>query len=105
MSKRLLKEQPFLELLLTTYKAQAKALTESITLNQVEVIIEILTNLQKLKVPQSTKVLLQKRKKVLTSLTNTRTKLSTKLRIARKHFRQIIDTLLSVKKQLIQLLK
>ena len=105
MSKRLLKEKPFLELLLTTDKSQAKALMETITLNQVEVIVEILTNLQRLNVPQKTRALLQKRKRVLTSLTNTRTKLSTKLRIIRRHFRQVIDTLHSVKRRLLELLK
>ena len=105
MSKRLLKHKSFLELLLTTDKSQARALMETINKEQAEVIVEIFINLLKLDVPTNTKILLKKRKRLITKIINKRVGISTKLNDIRRHFRQVHDTLLSVKNSLLKLLK
>ena len=105
MSKRLIKHKSFLELLLTTNKVQAKALMDTLTQEQLEALVEIFLNLMKLKVPTKTESLLRKRRRVLAKLIQKRLSITTKLRIIKQHFRQIYDTLLSVKGKLLQLLR
>ena len=105
MSKRLISQQTFLELLLKTEKQQARALMDTITQGQLDALIEIFINLMTLKVPPKTQSLLRRRRRLLSKLTNKRTKVSTKLALLRRHFRQIYDTLLSVKDRLLGLLR
>ena len=105
MSKRLSKHKSFLKLLLTTDKSQARALMETINKEQVEVLVEIFINLLKLDVPTNTKSLLKKRKRLISKLVNKRINVSTKLSAIRRHFRQVHNTLLSVKNKLLQLLQ
>ena len=105
MSKRLLSERNFIELLLTTDKLQAKALMEIITTSQAEALIEIFTNLLRLKVSEETALLLRRRRRLVKILVDKKNKLSVKLKAIRQHIRQVYGTLLSVKHQLLRLLK
>ena len=105
MSQSLQKQKHFIELLLSTDKIQAKSLIETINREQLHVIIEIITNLLKLNVPKQTKILLKRRARLMSKLTNKRLSISTKHSLVRKHFRQIYDTLLSVKGKLLQLVR
>ena len=105
MSKRLQKEKHFLELLLTTDKHQVKALMESLTASQVEVLVEIFINLLHINTPKKTKDLLRRRQRLIKKLTSRQLTIATKYRTIRQHMRQVYDTLLSVKGKLLQLLR
>lgn len=105
MSKKLASEKHFISLLLNTDKVQAKALLNSITFRQIQVLIEIFANLQRLKVPAKTGALLRKRKRVINKLLDKNLTLRNKLLTVQQHTKQIYDTLLSVKTQLLTLLK
>ena len=105
MSKKLKKEKHFLELLLTTDKDQVKALMESLTASQVEVLVEIFINLLHINTPKKTKDLLRRRQRLIKKLTSRQLTIATKYRTIRQHMRQVYDTLLSVKGKLLQLLR
>ena len=77
----------------------------TLTPTQAEALVEILTNLTQIDVPKETKVLLNRRQRLLKKLTDQKTTLSAKTRILQKHYRQVYDTLLSVKSKLTALLR
>ena len=105
MSQALQKHKNFMELLLTTHKNQARALIETITKEQLNLIIEIFFNLLKLNVPSETKILLKRRARLVSKLTNRRLSISTKQALVSRHFHQLYHTLLSVKGKLLQLIR
>ena len=105
MSKKLQREKHFLELLLTTDRTQARALMETVTQSQVEALVEIFTNLMRIKVPQRTEELLKKRQRLIKKLVNKRTNFREKYTAIRSHMRQVYDTLLSAKSKLLELLR
>ena len=106
MSKRLLKQKHFLNLLLTTTKEQSSAILKSLTADQLKVIIEIISNLSSISsVPSSTKQLICRRRRLCKKLLDKNTDLEVKNRLVHKHNRQVLDTLLSARKVLLDLLK
>ena len=85
MSKNLNKHKHFLSLLLTTDQVQANTLLDSITLKQVEIILEIVNNLLTLSSSISDKLRIKKRKTLLERLVNKKLKLSKKKYLVSKH--------------------
>ena len=105
MSKRLTRQKAFIDLVLNSETNQANALIETITDDQALTLIEILLNLHRLKVSRQTSQLLIKRKRLFRQLMSSKVKSQRKKYLIKKHRRQILDTLKSVKSKLLGLLK
>jgi len=105
MSKSVLKEKFFLILLLSTEKEQARALLDTVTNNQVSVISEIIYNCQQLTLPKKAALLFKRRKLYLSKISNKSISVNTRKQLIRSHYRQLLDTLLSIKNKLLELLQ
>ena len=104
MSDTLLTNQYFIKLLLDTTNEQSRALFQSITNKQIQVISEICFNLLLISVDKSTQLIIKKRKKILEKLSNKKISLLNKKRIIKKHYIQLRHTLLHIKDKLLELL-
>lgn len=108
MSKTLIQNKDFIRFILntdTSSKRQKKAIFETITKDQVLAIVEICYNLLNIKVSDKIKTVINKRRKLLLKIVNKkvyRILLLKKLLI--KHYKQIIETLLFIKDQLLELI-
>jgi hypothetical protein len=105
MSKRLEKHKSFIFLLLTTTKVQSRSLLDTITDEQINVLGEIFRNLLQLPLPTGAKTLVHRRKALFNKLANTSVKPGSKYKLIFKHKNQILHTLQTVKKQLLDLLQ
>lgn len=105
MSKLLSTNKNFLLLLLNTERNQAIQLLKYITFKQVQVLSEIFLNLLHLKLNNSIKSVVKKRKKIVKLLGSKTVTTKKKIKLISAHTRQVLDTLQKVKKPLLQLLK
>jgi len=105
MSELLRKVGAYIHLVLHSSKAQSEALLETATPIQIQALCEVFYNLFHLPLKGLAKSKLQSRKRVLKRLINKSLAVPIKTRLVHKHSRLIRDTLISVKKQLTQLLK
>lgn len=104
MSQRLNDDKHFLILLLNGNKDQSNALLDTITKSQTLTLLEIFMNLYNLPVSNETKTLLKKRKRFFSLLCRKKGSLSGKKQLIQRHRLQVLDTLMSVKQDLINLL-
>jgi len=105
MSNTIIKEKHFLILLLSTEKDQARALLETVTNTQINALSEIIYNCQHLSLSKKATILFRRRKKYLSKLSNKSLSNNSKRYLIGKHYRQLLDTLISIKNKLIELLQ
>jgi hypothetical protein len=105
MSKTLKRVSPFLTLLLSTTKDQAKALLYTLTPDQVHALQEIAQNLLHLPLSPNIKAVVKKRNLILRKLADKSIKIKQKIALIENHQRQIYHTLLLVKTQLKSLIE
>lgn len=106
MSKLMLKNKHFLQLLFTTEPPQQKALLRSITLDQTLVLSEIFFNLlHHVKVSTNVKSLIKSRRRVLAKIADRDIPIEERANAIEDHVRIVLQTLLLVKGELKQLLK
>ena len=103
MSKNVSLNKQFLHLLLTTSWEQGAALLDTVTTPQALLISEIALNLLQLPLQKKAAHLVRKKRKVLQKLADKKVGKLAKRKIIRKHYKFLLDLLLSVKLQLEQL--
>lgn len=106
MSKNIIENKHYLTLLLsTTAKAQALALLQTATKEQILLLSEIALNLTHLELPKKAKFYVSKKKKLLERLSSKTLARSRKQALIQKNAKFILDLLLSLKSQLSELLE
>lgn len=105
MSTVLANAKHSIELLLSTSKQQQKGLLDTATPQQITALCEIAQNLLHLPHSKGVRASLHRRKKLPKQLGNKAYSLRTKTTLERRHLRQLLDTLLMVKKHLLVLLR
>ena len=95
----------FIHLLLTTSKEQSKALLHTLTPSQTRAICEIFFNLQHLRLATSVNKELLKRRRVIRKLIDKSVSPRTKNILIQNHHKQVLTSLLLVKKDLLKLVQ
>ena len=103
MSALLNSNKEFVHLLLNSSKDQAVALLFTATKAQLDLITEIIFNLLQLPLPPKATRLVKKNIKTLQALSRKQTARSTKQRLLKNHYRDILPLLWAVKSQLASL--
>ena len=103
-SKRLTAVADYLRLLLTTSAEQARSLLLSITTIQVQALSEIAHNLLRSTLPSKFKKTVAKYKTLLQKLGKKSGSIKIKIKLVKKHLRQVLNVLLSMKDSLMKLI-
>ena len=99
MTKNLIKNKSFFNLLLATSEKQGLALLKSITSDQISLLSEIAKNILRLPLPQKAKRLVNKKRKLFQSLAKKDTSKSKKTAAIRRNAAYILMTLWSLREQ------
>ena len=103
MTKNLVDNTHFLNLLLSTSREQGVALLQTITKEQLLLVSEIAKNIQLLPLPKKAKYLVTKKKKLVTRIADRNLSRTKKLPLIRKNAVYVLSLLLSLKAQLSEL--
>ena len=100
MSKNIIENKSFLNLLLTTTREQALALLDSITPNQQLLIIEIIKNVLNLNLPKKAKFYVNKKHKLFERIASKKISKTVTRRLIQKNSSHLLLTLWALKQQL-----
>lgn len=100
MSKHLLDNKSFLDLLLSTSTEQALSLLQTVTKDQLLLLSEIAKNILVLPLPKRGQLYVNKKKKLFVRLADKKLSRTKKLSLVHKNARYLLNTLLSLKAQL-----
>ena len=105
MSVKIRKCREFFHLLLSTDKIQALALLKTASEDQLHCITEISHNLLQITLKGEISQKVRKRRHILKHLANKKTSYKAKSKLLYKHSISMLDTLLSFKRQILELTK
>ena len=103
MSKNLIENQHFLQLLLSTTKDQALALLQTVTKDQLLLISEIAANILQLELPKKAQFYVKQKKKLIERLASKKLSRSKKVSSLQKNAKFILQLLWSLRLQLSEL--
>ena len=94
----------YLRLLLNTTVEQARSLLLSATSKQAEALCEIAHNLLRSTIPSKLTKIAAKYKTLLQKLGKKTGSIKSKIKLVKKHFRQVLNILISIKESLMKLI-
>ena len=103
-SKRLRAVADYIRLLLNTSVSQARSLLSTATGDQARALVEVAFNLLKSKIPVKLRKIVRKYKTLLVNLTKKGVSIKEKIKLLKRHCRQVLAILGSMKDSLMKLI-